>query len=61
MTNTVICDKCFNTKNFDNNSNCECGGKFYSIDNFEWIEDQPDLIFTNDNWINEYKIMKNEA
>jgi hypothetical protein len=36
---TVICCKCFKVKNLDNETNCECGGTFESLDLYMWIPD----------------------
>jgi len=35
----IMCDKCFNSKNYDKKMNCECGGYFSTLDNFEWIKE----------------------
>jgi hypothetical protein len=63
QTATLMCDKCFTTKNYDKNKLCDCGGIFDSIDNFEWIEEEEGINFLvpNMNWINDYRINKNEG
>ena len=35
---TIMCDKCFKMKNFDSNITCKCGGKYYPIQEFKWVE-----------------------
>jgi len=38
MDKVVMCDKCFKPKNWDGIGDCDCGGKFHSMNNFKWIE-----------------------
>jgi hypothetical protein len=42
---SMKCDKCFMVKNPDNKNNCRCGGTFFHIDYFEWINDDVKLNF----------------
>jgi hypothetical protein len=37
-SNTYICDNCNKSKNYDEKMECECGGKFFHIDDMEWID-----------------------
>ena len=37
-SNTVICNKCFRVLNKGNISDCQCSGKFESLEEWEWIE-----------------------
>ena len=55
---SVICNRCYKTKNIDNSKNCTCGGYFENIEFYTWFEDS---INDDESWINKYKIMKNEA
>lgn len=34
----LICKKCYQTKNWDKDLICTCGGEFIQIDEMEWIE-----------------------
>jgi hypothetical protein len=43
-SSTLICNKCFKVKNYDNLNTCDCGGNFLPIDNFEWQEDPQDNV-----------------
>ncbi|MDX8338828.1 hypothetical protein SLH46_06525 [Draconibacterium sp. IB214405] len=38
-TDSMKCDKCFNVKNFDDKNKCDCGGTFYPLSYYEWIND----------------------
>lgn len=35
---TLMCDKCNSVKNKDNNLNCKCGGVYYDISEYKWID-----------------------
>ena len=60
-SSTLMCDQCFKTKNFDKLTNCDCGGTYSSIENFEWIEDDKQEMKEDYNWVNKYRINKNEG
>ena len=60
-SNTIMCDKCNKTKAFDSNLTCVCGGHFYNLDKFEWIEEKEELNISDLSWIDKHKVMKNEG
>ncbi|HNX08252.1 MAG TPA: hypothetical protein PKL96_11765 [Bacteroidales bacterium] len=35
---TLICEKCFKTKKYSENTICECGGHLDFLDNYKWVE-----------------------
>jgi len=37
--NPVVCDSCNIIKEFDNVNQCLCGGKYISMDEMKWVDD----------------------
>ncbi|WP_430817348.1 hypothetical protein [Carboxylicivirga sp. RSCT41] len=58
---SIMCDKCFLSKNDDNNLACKCGGNYYRISNYKWVEPQDELIYPDMTWIDKFKVEKNEG
>ncbi len=58
---TLMCDKCFHTKNYDKEFNCQCGGHYYPISSFKWIEPKENLKYPDMGWLEKFKVEKNEG
>lgn len=58
---SMLCDQCTNLKSFDRELTCKCGGQFFPINNYVWIEDDKSILYTDCSWVHKYKILKNEA
>lgn len=57
---SLMCDKCFKSKPYDENCTCECGGRFMSMSNFRWVEedDEDEVKQDRSDWIEEFKVNK---
>ena len=50
-SSSLMCDKCYSIKNYDKIVKCKCGGKFYSLDNFEWIAEKNENSIIDSIWV----------
>lgn len=59
-SSSLMCDKCFQVKAFEKNRICECGGTYLPMESFKWKDDNTGNISSNEGWLNNFKIYKNE-
>ncbi|GAB7089351.1 hypothetical protein JCM15579A_34550 [Marinifilum fragile] len=59
-SNSLLCDSCYHSKNFDKELNCKCGGQFFPINNYYWVEENKNLTFTDCTWVYKYKVLKDD-
>jgi hypothetical protein len=38
---TMVCDRCNAVKTADNQSNCNCGGHYFPLQEMKWVDDAP--------------------